>query len=891
MRGLVLLVVTLSCLSCTRGAIPPKMKLTIGTNSGNSGLSADDYLSLVIWNVQVPGKPRIVGEKEYHDGTPITMGQPIVLEFDQVPTGITAFMQILAVYENQTNGAMKFLYADAKPTIAANGEVVMTADNVGSSNKMVRLAGRYLTHENPDSGPTGVMIAQFIPKNDPTLAMDVKADFMVDGWFQAFTIDSATSGFRYVLGDGTVIFSNLRSDSSFLTPSPRLLQVIKPVSARRENRGDSSTIRVAPETNMYLGFFLGDLSASAARYTCYVSGITEGVPGTYTSAAMTAPLVFNSAGSGALATEMRIAGGGTADSYGVFAGTSTPCSPTNQDNGRALIFLHHNADDEEGFGGFSVPFMAMRPLNRHRSFLTADTDITNPADPKWILHWKYLPGADTTLTATEIWYKRNSGFGGDGGNDGDRKCESLIQEGYSFGGETLTSASPNDSFTFNGHGLTYDPVAPSDPSVSNFYMHNFMACAYRTFNGKKQYIGRPAQGDCLTGSCGNFDHFGWGTQDYAPGGAINFSSHMGGVSQRITGVTVTPNYTQVAVGNGSGFVAGKEVMLVISGASSGTGCGMGPGTGNYDFTRVLTTGSTPKLPRGTFLDTLGTAANLSGSPTSSDFCYIQMVQVPHYHNLDLNSSNLVTTGFDYAGSGGGIIAFRVNGTLNLGTSGNSISVVGKGYPGGVNTLPNGAGHLSAASSTYVNGNSGGQNGAGASGGAGAVGMGGSANGTPGSNTAMGGFGSGGGGFMVPLIFGGGGSGVGGGGDANGGGAVFIMANKITSFGGAIYADGGTHAGFYSGAGAGTINVITRELTGLGSGGVNFLASGSSGDVTGGSYGGGGGGAIAVIACKNDLSGSTNFNVAPGSGGGSPAGSSGSNGYGSYTGQSNFWMCK
>lgn len=876
MRGLIFLVVfLLSSFSCTRNVPDPLLTMRIGTSNGQGGLSADDYLAIVIVNVKVPGKGPIVREIEYHDSdNPPVMGVPINLEIKDIPKGDGFFIQVLAVYESQTNGAMKFLYGDANANVTGDTTVNITAANAGTSNKMIRLAGRYLSVEDPsnsgdDVGPTGVMIAQFQPPNSKP-PMNVQRSYMINGWFQAFAIDSTTAGFRYVMENGTVVFDNFNASSTFLTPSAKLMKIVKPVSFRRENRGDGSEIRTQPLTDMYLGFFNSG-SPAQPKYSCY-STAQEGVPGVYLTAAMTTPLIYTGVSGGA--SDMRIAAGGTTDSFSMFGGMGTNCDDTALSMGRATIFHHFNADDEEGFSGFSPPFRSMRPLEQHRSFLVGIPDFTNPGAPVWNLKWRYLPGAEAVLAGTEIFFRQNTMGGGGGG--GKESCESMADRGYQPAGSTNV---PGETFAFSNANMTN----------SNYHNFSFAACAYRMNNGIKQYLGRPAEGHCLSGSCGGgMDHFGWGSGDSAPGAAVTFNS-LGGNSRRITGIPEnTDLYTEVQVSNDTGYTPGKEMLIHVSGATTGA-CGTYNGqtiqAGMFQFTRLLQTGGFPRVPKGTFLDTIGTAS-LANSTDSTNFCYVQMVQVPHFKNLDLSATTVTPTAFDYGGTGGGIVAFRVSGTFNLGGSGDGIVATGKGYSGGANTIPNGGGDKRAPSATPTS-HMGGTDGTGAGGGGG-YGSGGNA-GTGAGGWGMSGCGSGGMCMPIRMMFGGGGVGVGAPGTGSGGGIVFIMANRMTSYSGAIHAEGAS-ATNYSGGGGGSINVFTRQLTGLGSGGINFLAQGGNAGTGGGNMGGGGGGYASVLACSNDLTGATNFQNA----GGSPTNSGASGQAGNptvYNPPSQFWMCQ
>ena len=384
-----------------------------------------------------------------------------------------------------------------------------------------------------------------------------------------------------------------------------------------------------------------------------------------------------------------------------------------------------------------------------------------------------MDGATAYSGGTEVFAKYS--VGSDSSNHGEETCPPA--------GYTSVGSAPTSSESFE---VTQVAGVPLDSNT----MHNyrFAACAYRTVGGAKHYLGKYVQGDCLTGSCGGTDHFGWAasTQDWSgPGGALDFALNMGGFSQRLLSVdSVTDDYTSMTVADASYYYASGEVMLIVNGASSNSYCGTYNGqnidVGMTGLARLLySSGSTIKIARGTFADVL-TSTSLNNSTDSASFCYVQVIQVPHFHNINLTGRALGTQTFDYGFSGGGIIALRANGTLNLGGSGDGINVGGRGYPSGANTIPNGAGERRAPSATAVS-DIGGE-GDGGGGGLGNGGGGSSANGGSGMAPTLGG-------GSLRMLFGGGGASVGPPNQGNGGGIIAVVAQKVISNSGALWADG------------------------------------------------------------------------------------------------------
>ena len=102
----------------------------------------------------------------------------------------------------------------------------------------------------------------------------------------------------------------------------------------------------------------------------------------------------------------------------------------------------------------------------------------------------------------------------------------------------------------------------------------------------------------------------------------------------------------------------------------------------YNFTRVLSTTSALKIPKGTFMDgVLGKTTELATASLvpSANFCHIQAVKVPHFRNVTINSGGLTANVFPFTdGTPGGVVAMRISGKLVLN---DNIDVTGRGLPG------------------------------------------------------------------------------------------------------------------------------------------------------------------------------------------------------------------
>lgn len=828
-------------LSCSRKAAEESITISIPVSgsSENSSFSADEKLGFVVINIKMPNGSQIVKQYEFHDN-PISAGQPIEFTINNIPAGVGFLVQYLGVWESDTSGTMRFSYGDTNVNVSGRTVADITASFIGSSTKQAQISGRYFTGAN--TGPTGNLVMTFQPPGDKP-AMSIEKTPIINGWFNVFALDGTDAAFDYTLEDtGEVIFDNLHFNSSIITTSTSVLAVDVPTTYRKEGDGG---IRARPQSRLVLGFF-GNITLIAGREVCYPT-VHEAIPGMFLDANLANPLEYSNSGVGGLTIANPTGGGGTGYGFVDIYGNSV--CVTDESAGE-LVFYHHKiGDDRDGYSGIRPPFRLIRPFQFHGGYLATEF-ISAPALK---LDWALLQGAATVLGGYEIWAKYSGSSSFEGG-DHDRTCDDLSAEGYSFVTDINTPATTTYNFT---------GVGGTSVNSSNYYGFRVAICPYRNVASSKEYIGRYVENDC-TGNCGDLEHFGWAkTGDDYTASTGGFAANGGAFARIVGPVTSNAYYTQFPK-SGGGFTAGDEVFIHVVGNGTTGDCGTYNGQviqpGTYTFTRLLYASANFNIPRGTFLDGLdGTYIN--GTTTSANFCYVQVVKVPHYRNLTVSPAGQIQgTAFDYDSTAtGGVIAYRVNGSLNFGAAA-AIGGAG-GHSAGDSTTQHGGGQLySRNNGTANNNNMGGQASTTSSGGAG-YGSGGRSANAPGGASFNGNSG------MVRLMMGGGGGSVSPDNGGAGGGIVFIMANEINSSSGVIDASGSMGSGTGTGGGGGgSVVVLTKKLTGSG---LSISANGGAGASPGG--GNGGGGYQYVGYCSNPSSTPLTISTTAGSGGYSGAG--------------------
>jgi hypothetical protein len=138
----------------------------------------------------------------------------------------------------------------------------------------------------------------------------------------------------------------------------------------------------------------------------------------------------------------------------------------------------------------------------------------------------------------------------------------------------------------------------------------------------------------------------WGTATYAP-------------STPLTMPTQT-NQAQITVGNTAGFKSGDEVLLYVDRADDATGA-----AGHYETFHIASVQSSGLL-------TLDHAPSVIYNPSQE---VVTMQRVPNFNNVTI-STNGTLVASPWNGTGGGIIFFRAQGTLNVA---GTISASGAGF--------------------------------------------------------------------------------------------------------------------------------------------------------------------------------------------------------------------
>lgn len=856
------LFVGLSTLSvgCTRAVKAPtdSVSLTIPFNGSHSSMSAGDTLTYAVVNVQVPGRPAIVREFEYHDSNGIPWGQDINLTVTGIPTGPGFLVQFLGVFETASGASYLITYGDKDVTVGAGtNSVTINAVSVGSATKEGRVAGRYFSTEG-GLGPTGTLVARYQPPGGrPPMA--IEKNTMVAGYFNIFVLDSIPLTWVLLEPTPVTIFGNLTLGSSLFDPSSTVLKVRAPASYKKNQRNNVVSIEQRVAADMVLGFFKDpNISSSVitGKNVYYATaGYEEGLQGWYGSlngnGQLINPIVFSS-GAVSVANMVYAVGGGSSVTYDNLM-TQTSC---NESSGSCFNFYHHRiSSGDEDVGGINPPFRLVDPMARWGGYLRQTYD---QAGGKIDLLWKYLPGAapadvGSGYKGVKVLVKQTTSTTSSSNNE---TCKDLIDvQGYTVLTDIITNVN------------TYAAV-PSGLSAGNYSQFQFAVCPYREVNGAQVYVGDHIRSSC-SGDCGEFQHFGWGTTS----GTITLTSaesEMGVHHSRVSGVDTSTSdlYSAITVSAGSyqfgAADAGKEVLLIVQQEINSSNCGISQGSnidvGKKAFTRILSASSTVlKIPKGTFMDQVSNTA-LAAAIGNAASCYVQAVLVPHYKDLTISSA-VSPVAFSTAGNtGGGVLPFRVSGTLSI-AGGVTISAASTGYPGGGNSTYDGGGTKNlAGSTTWVTGTNAGQYAAGGpGGGAGPTADGGwgvssitVAAGAPGtaplSST----------GWSAPLMMGGGGGGYG----APGGGIIFVAARRLQfGTGSGFNVGGGVRTPPGGGGGAGTIMLLSETATGSG----NVVATGGDAAAAVNEGGGGGGGLFYNFICTDSSTATVTSNVAAGLG--------------------------
>lgn len=793
-----------STLSCTRSMGDKTVTVNFGSKIG--GLS-NSRLSTAFININIPGAAPISKRYQYDNNSGIVQGGYIEFAIDNVPSTAGILVQFLGVFEDDT-GVMNFSYGDAQ---LVNSVANISTTSAGTVAAQGQIAGRLLA-----SVPkTGRMTAYYTPSTNPNYPMAVEVTDIVQGWFNIFALDGGiANALTYKLDDGTVVFDKvylssgaLTMNGSTVTTGNHLLKISYPTIFKQDySNGQPTGAKGRAKTALYYGFFNGGTAPSTPHQVCYPA-YSEGIIGLYKTSSMDNYINFIYT-SGNATNDIVPTGGREESINNYYLQSGTYCNPATDTH---LYFVPQMAQqDVEKSTMVYPPFKAVQPLSMGAEWLTTKT-VPNGGSTDYTFTWNYLPGITSAeVDGADILQLPSSNGGGD------TICETLLAQGASIAGN-VTGITATKTLTASGSS-------------------NFAVCAYKTTSaGSKRYFKNYLRSGCH-GQCNPF-HFGWsagsGTVSLSGIETFNGGGVMASQYTKATGIASSPasypNYTQLTVGSNTGFSAGDEVMLAISGAGALGQCGSSQYDAGYTgFARVLGVDSSNivRISRGSFVEELS-SNNLSGTASSGTFCALQMLRVPHFTNLTISGSGQVSAASYSHSSGGGIVAFRVNGQF---THGGIISAVGAGYEGGsvyYSSYPNGAGPRKDTHSggTVTMGGIGTASGGGGGAGAEYNSVGATLGGAGGQNSISNNY--------FTTLFGGGGGG-GSNTAATGGGSIFITARKLIANNGVIKAYGATASGDAGGGGGGSITISTKFATGSG-----FLVEANGGGAANGGVGGGG----------------------------------------------------
>lgn len=911
-RVLFFALVTLAFASgCTR-ALPDDVQLSVSVPSnlsklGTLGTAGSEKLELVILNLrETPTSPPRVFFFEAGKNLPggSSVGSPLTLTIagDAIPVSKTTLVQYAGVFKDDT-GSLVFSYGDTTVNTAVNGSIpasIVATVYPSGGGRQLNFGGRYLTAAN--AGPTGGLTTYFqppLPANAtvPPPPMAVDRSEMIDGYFSTFAIEGGPTTnpkFTYKLQNyatntESVIWADVNSSSSLFDPSDSSSNFIRlnmPPHFRQERR-ENGNILTKPDAG---GWYYGGHWAvdSTVLASSNVGQYLDTAPSQTLNELNLDPL------------------GATPLPYVSFTTTIPSLQPDLSSSDVATgtnsitVYPTRVRDHDSDVYGFRGVFAILDPSAQYDdAFLKATRLTATSVD----LSWMYLPLSSGAISGAEVYYKfEQSGGGGNGGDgpglDGRPNCASdLTKQGfvrYASGTGEVTGLTATISLTATPDGRTF----------AQDYGHRFAICPYKLVNSKREYYRAYASTSCF-GGCRNDDtQMTFGNK--VPGlsndlflySMDQFDSYtVRGATARVKDVKDMSDGTFEIYFNSSTMSnmasIGDEIFVKVMGQKSSImtnpptstcgNSGYGPiGSFEYDSAVVTARPDTGRMiikpTRNDFLKGVQIRhnptnqqynnnfdqADLNAAPTASNFCYIQIVKVPHFGNVSFyNSSNgIKAREFNWDDDGGGIVAMRVNGTLDFSFPGVTIHANEKGFPSGSSPAGDNATYFSGAggASTTIIG-AGGAAGAGGSGGSG-EGVGGAA-----SLPGRGGLVS----LMSPILQQrftlamGNGGGVGSAGTlgGRGGGLVMISARqiKVRGAGNSIDAQG-AHAvaaavgeAGSGGGGGGSVNIYAKNILN-GDGATGKLTSSVSGG-NGGYYpaapGGGGGGAGFVKARFCDTS--------------------------------------
>jgi thermitase len=125
--------------------------------------------------------------------------------------------------------------------------------------------------------------------------------------------------------------------------------------------------------------------------------------------------------------------------------------------------------------------------------------------------------------------------------------------------------------------------------------------------------------------------------------------------------TTSSGQNIISVASTSGFTVGQEILILQT---------QGVGAGSYEFASITNING----------NTIEISHNLAYTYTNGGNSRAQVIRVPNYQNVTIQTGGTLTA-TNWDGYSGGVIAFRVQGTISI-QPGGSINANGLGYRGG-----------------------------------------------------------------------------------------------------------------------------------------------------------------------------------------------------------------
>ncbi|HMN69456.1 MAG TPA: hypothetical protein PKC28_13020, partial [Bdellovibrionales bacterium] len=433
------------------------------TYAGKAGAQAAS-LNVVFVNGTVASNPNVKPLRyqwDSHSCQPGAACSPAASLSWEVPNGSTPLIQILAVYEDESNGHMKFMYADQEKAVSgAIANVNLKRVEAGDSNLQGHIYGRYLDG-SAMGGPTGAMIGKFHPPGGRA-PMELFNDPMIAGWFSAMVME-AGANFSYTV-NGRAIFPEINISSALLGTSAHMLRVAVP-AYKRDNGGGALELEGAQK--LFLGYFG---SVPAGKKACYDSS-SNPIADTAQASGSLAPIVWQSPPA---AGQAGVEAGGEGISV---AGSGHTCH--NDANAFKDFLFFHQAELRNGrdsVSGMRPPFRSF-DVGGYRTYASTTHDA---GANTLTIDYKLLPDASGAVNGMTVFMRARPP------NDHD-----IYGMGEGIACTTVNSKYQSMGFAFGGDFPIVHPASDGQAVVGNIISPvntQFVLCPYSNASGAKTYF-------------------------------------------------------------------------------------------------------------------------------------------------------------------------------------------------------------------------------------------------------------------------------------------------------------------------------------------------------------------------------------------------------------------